>query len=134
MPYWPSCRASRISRAAWARVRTGTGPSLAAMPPNSARVTSTVCAPKSAARMAASTPAGPAPITMTSITSGFPTINDTPSADAVQCRKVSKGLDAGEKKVGAASDRGEGRQTDNLLADRTFGDFEFQRPVLVTDD
>src|SRR5262249_47795268 len=37
-------------------------------------------------------------------------------------------------KVGAASDRGEGRQTDNLLADRTFGDFEFQRPVLVTDD
>src|SRR5262245_5266794 len=66
MPYRPSWRASRISRAAWASVRTGTGPSLAAIPPNSSRVISAVLAPRSAARSAASTPAGPAPITMTS--------------------------------------------------------------------
>src|SRR5215472_11743722 len=33
MPYSPNSRASRISRAACANVRTGTGPSLAAMPP-----------------------------------------------------------------------------------------------------
>ena len=47
-------------------VRTGIGPSLAAMPPNSSRVTSVVLAPKSAARSAAATPAGPAPTTSTS--------------------------------------------------------------------
>jgi len=41
------------------------------MPPNSARVTRTVRAPKSAARRAASTPAGPAPITRTSIIFGY---------------------------------------------------------------
>src|SRR5215471_6878502 len=59
MPYRPSWRASRSSRAAWASVRTGTGPSLAAMPPNSSRVMSAVLAPRSAARSAATTPAGP---------------------------------------------------------------------------
>src|SRR5207249_2566652 len=63
MPYCPSCRDSRIRRAAWASVRTGTGPSLAAIPPNSPRVTRAVFAPKSAARSAATTPAGPAPTT-----------------------------------------------------------------------
>ena len=47
-------------------VRTGTGPSLAAIPPNSSRVTSAVRAPSRAARSAATTPAGPAPITTTS--------------------------------------------------------------------
>ena len=57
---------SRISRAACASVRTGTGPSLAAIPPNSSRVTSAVRAPSRAARSAATTPAGPAPITTTS--------------------------------------------------------------------
>lgn len=44
--------------------------SLAAMPPNSALATSAVRAPKSAARRAASTLAGPAPITMMSVTRG----------------------------------------------------------------
>ena len=63
MPYRPSCRASPINPAACARVRTGTGPSLTAMPPNSALDTSTVLAPRSAARSAATAPAGPAPIT-----------------------------------------------------------------------
>jgi hypothetical protein len=57
---------SRISRAACASVRTGTGPSLAAIPPNPSRVTSAVRAPSRAARSAAITPAGPAPITSTS--------------------------------------------------------------------
>src|SRR2546425_1059918 len=66
MPYMLSWRASRIKRAARASVRTGTGPSLAAMPPNSSRVMSAVLAPRSPARSAANTPAGPAPITMTS--------------------------------------------------------------------
>src|SRR4051812_29077355 len=56
-----------MSRAAWARVRTGTGPSLAAMPPNASRASSTDRAPSSAARRAAKTPAGPAPITMMSV-------------------------------------------------------------------
>src|SRR5262245_2547426 len=36
------------------------------MPPNSSRVTSVVLAPRSAARSAAATPAGPPPITSTS--------------------------------------------------------------------
>src|ERR1044072_8181508 len=66
MPYWPNWRVSRISRAAWANVRTGTGPSFAAMPPKSSRVTRAVFAPRSPARRAATTPAGPAPMTMTS--------------------------------------------------------------------
>src|SRR6267378_4313643 len=48
-------------------VRTGTGPSLAAIPPNSSRVINAVLAPWSPARSAATTPAGPAPITTTSI-------------------------------------------------------------------
>src|SRR5215831_79 len=52
-----------MRRAACASVRTGIGPSFAAMPPNSPRVTSVVSAPSSAARRAAMTPAGPAPIT-----------------------------------------------------------------------
>ena len=42
------------------------------MPPNSALLTSVVRAPRSAARIAASTPAGPAPITTTSITCAAP--------------------------------------------------------------
>src|SRR5213592_1576637 len=42
------------------------------MPPNLSRVISAVRAPRSAARAAASTPAGPAPITMTSIILGPP--------------------------------------------------------------
>src|SRR2546430_2187961 len=63
-----------------------------------------------------------------------PSLPKNRSADGIQCRKVSKGLDAGEEKVRSASDRGEGRQTDNFLADRTLGDFEFQRAVLVSDD
>ena len=59
MPYRLSCRASRINRPAWAKVRTGTGPSLAAIPPNSRLATTVARAPRSAARRAASTPAGP---------------------------------------------------------------------------
>src|SRR5262249_25813004 len=39
------------------------------MPPNSVRASSSVCAPSSAARNAATTPAGPAPMTTTSDTS-----------------------------------------------------------------
>ena len=39
IPYRSSCRVSRSSRAGWANVRTGMGPSLAAIPPNSSRVT-----------------------------------------------------------------------------------------------
>src|SRR6516164_6552416 len=41
------------------------------MPPNSARVTNTVRAPRSALRRAASTPAGPAPMIRTSPTFGY---------------------------------------------------------------
>src|SRR3954453_13706530 len=67
MPYRPSCRASRISRLPCASVRTGTGPSWRAIPPISALATSCVRAPRSAARSAATTPAGPAPMTTTSV-------------------------------------------------------------------
>src|SRR5262245_46372137 len=56
-----------MRRAAWASVRTGTGPSLAAMPPSSSRERRAVLAPRSAARNAAMRPAGPEPMTMTSI-------------------------------------------------------------------
>src|SRR5262245_20081338 len=42
------------------------------MPPNSPRVTSVVAAPSSAARRAAITPAGPAPITATFIAGSLP--------------------------------------------------------------
>src|SRR5262245_5359199 len=69
MPYRSSRRAPWMRRAAWARVRTGTGPSWAAMPPKSPRVTRVVRAPSSAARRAAITPAGPAPMTVTFTTS-----------------------------------------------------------------
>jgi hypothetical protein len=55
-----------------------TGPSLAAMPPNSVLATSVVRAPSSAARRAASTPAGPAPITTTSGIRGFLLLSDAP--------------------------------------------------------
>src|SRR5262245_9123123 len=55
----------RIKRAACASERTGTGPSVAAMPPKAPRVTSVTLAPNSAARSAAITPAGPAPMTTT---------------------------------------------------------------------
>src|SRR5688572_25392735 len=65
MPNRSSLRAPRSKRAAWASVRTGTGPSFAAMPPNAPLVTSVVRAPSSAARSAAMTPAGPAPTTTT---------------------------------------------------------------------
>jgi hypothetical protein len=51
-------------------VRTGTGPSFAAIPPNWSRVISAVLAPSLAARSAATTPAGPAPTTTTSNGSG----------------------------------------------------------------
>src|ERR1700757_4449695 len=67
MPYLPSCLASRSNRAACASVRTGMGPSFAAIPPTSPRVTRTVFAPNSAARSAATRPAGPAPTITTSI-------------------------------------------------------------------
>ena len=66
MPYRCRCRASRRSRAACASVRTGTGPSAAAIPPTASRLTSAVRAPSLAARTAATTPAGPAPMTPTS--------------------------------------------------------------------
>src|SRR4029077_1109745 len=97
-----------MSRAAWARVRTGTGPSFAAMPPNSARVTSVVRAPRSAARKAASTPAGPAPITTVSIILGYPDDELYLSGlRDIQCREVSKCLNAREEEIGAASHSGE---------------------------
>src|SRR4029077_6304730 len=41
---------------------------------------------------------------------------------------------AGQEKIRAASDRREGRQTGDPLADRTPRDFEFQRAVLMADD
>ena len=51
-----------------------------------------------------------------------------------KCREISKRLDAGEEKVSAASHGGEGRQAGDLFADRTLGDFEFERAVLMADD
>src|SRR3954447_18683587 len=66
MPYRCKLRASRSSRAACASVRTGTGPSAAAIPPTASRVSSVLRAPNRAARNAAKTPAGPPPITATS--------------------------------------------------------------------
>ena len=47
-------------------MRTGTGPSAAAIPPSPALVISAVRAPSRAARNAAITPAGPPPMTTTS--------------------------------------------------------------------
>ena len=52
----------------------------------------------------------------------------------VQCREVLKSLDAGEEEVGAASHSREGRQASNFFADRTLGDFVFERAVLCADD
>src|ERR1700730_10389498 len=106
------------------------------MPPNSARVTSIVRAPRSAARSADSTPAGPAPIMMMSVMSGYPDTSETCSfsTDIAQCREVSKRLDAGEKEIGAASHAGEGRQAGDFLSDWALGDFVFERAVLSADD
>ena len=52
----------------------------------------------------------------------------------IQCREVSKRLDAREEEVGAASHSGEGRQAGDCFADRTLWDFEFERAVLSADD
>src|SRR5580700_4104807 len=106
------------------------------MPPNSARVTSMVRAPRSAARRAASTPAGPAPITMVSIIFGYPDDEEIypVSMDIIQCREVSKRLDAREEEVGAASHGGEGRQAGDFFADRALRDFVFERAVLSAND
>ena len=82
MPYRCRCRASRSSRAACASVRTGTGPSAAAMPPTASRVIRVVLAPNRAALSAANTPAGPAPMTATSAGSAVVTIR--PGDDANQ--------------------------------------------------
>ena len=89
-----------------------------------------VRAPRSAARRAASTPAGPAPITMVSIIFGYPDDEeiDPVSMDIIQCREVSKRLDAREEEVGAASHGGEGRQSGDFFADRAFGDFNSSVP------
>src|SRR5688572_31568271 len=84
MPNRSSLRAPRSKRAACASVRTGTGPSFAAMPPNSPRVTSVVRAPSSAARVAAMTPAGPAPITTTSLLRAASLISVAPVEDDPQ--------------------------------------------------
>ena len=56
------------------------------------------------------------------------------STDIVQCREVSKRLDAREKEVSAASHGGEGRQAGDFFADRTLGDFVFKRAILSADD
>ena len=71
-----------------------------------------VRAPRSAARRAASTPAGPAPITMMSIIFGYPDDEETNSVsmDIIQCREISKRLDTRKEEVGAAPHGGEGRQ------------------------
>src|SRR4029077_11835291 len=53
---------------------------------------------------------------------------------AIKRRKVSKRLEAREEKIGAAFQRGEGRQAGDFLPDRTHRNFEFERPVLSTDD
>ena len=95
-----------------------------------------VRAPRSAARRAASTPAGPAPITIMSIIVGCPDDEETNSVsmDIIQCREISKRLDAGEEEVGAASHGGECRQARDFFADRALGNFVFERAVLVADD
>src|SRR6202040_846297 len=55
------------------------------------------------------------------------------SMDIIQCREVSKGLDTREEEVGAAPHGGEGGQTGDFLSDRAFGDFVFERAILVAD-
>src|SRR5437899_1612039 len=80
-----------MSRAAWARVHTGIGPSFAAMPPNSSRVIRAVDAPNSAARIAAITPAGPAPMTMTSL-KGTSLRRDKMTILQVRCSWLGTGL------------------------------------------
>src|SRR3984893_14564260 len=83
-----------------------------------------------------STPAGPAPITVISIMSAYPDMNETysVSTDIIQCREVSKRLDAGEKEVGAASHGGEGRQAGDFFAEWGLGVFVFEGGVLSADD
>src|SRR6202040_4071526 len=55
------------------------------------------------------------------------------SMDIIQCREVSKGLDAREEEVGAAPHGGEGGQAGDFLSDRALGDFVFERAILVAD-
>src|SRR5262245_22718300 len=108
------------------------------MPPNSARVTNAVRAPRSAARSAASTPAGPPPITTTSIKGcrSHTARRRTRfgSMSRAQVREVSKRLDAGQEEVGSASYGREGRQTGDLFPDRALRDLVLQRAVMVADD
>ena len=65
-PKSPAERASRSTRAVRASNRVGTQPVFTQVPPTRAASTRTVRAPSWAARTAALTPAGPAPITTTS--------------------------------------------------------------------
>src|SRR6476660_8243733 len=53
---------------------------------------------------------------------------------AIKRCKVSKRLEARKEKIGAALQGGEGRQAGDFLPDRTHRNFEFERPVLSTDD
>src|SRR5262245_47327728 len=53
---------------------------------------------------------------------------------ATKHREVTERPDAREKEVGAAFHRGKGRQTGDLLADRSLGNLEFERAVMCADD
>src|SRR3954452_16705206 len=127
MPYLPSWRASLISRAAWASVRTGTGPSLAAIPPNSSRVTSAVRAPRSAARSADSTPAGPAPMTTTSNISGT----------RFSCLKIGKpaqGPQSRHEAILATTRNDKPRQPLKAPADRSSRNYQVAALIVGADD
>ena len=51
-----------------------------------------------------------------------------------QGREIAQRLEAREKEVRAAFDRGEGRQADDFLANGPLGNLELQRSVVRADD
>ena len=53
---------------------------------------------------------------------------------AAEGREISKRLDTREEEIGAAPHRGECRKAGDCFADWAFGDFEFERTVVITYD
>src|SRR5262249_11826723 len=61
-------------------------------------------------------------------------MSHAPLVDVIQCREIAERFDTWEKEVSAALHGGKGRQAGDCFADRTLGNFKFERTVLLSDD
>src|SRR5262245_25518823 len=96
------------------------------MPPKASRVTSTVRAPRSAARNAATTPAGPAPMTSTSIIYA----HLRGPCSGIQVRQPAQRSQPRHEAVLPAARDNEPRQALETLTDRPAGNAHVSRQVV----